>query len=136
MGQAPLRLLADTGAMTEQDIAGFAESHQQMQVFAPSRACSETAKPARRARYARELAREPECLKAWRARMASDDGKAVYSRRSNTEHAHARMNNCGFARLPVRGLFKVKAVCLLHAIVHNLIWACSRGAAIACQCSA
>jgi hypothetical protein len=68
--------------------------------------------------------------------MASDDGKAVYRRRSNTEHAHTRMNNCGFARLPVRGLFKVKAVCLLHAIVHNLIWACSRRAAIACQCSA
>jgi len=135
-GAAPRRLLADAGAMTEDDILGFAKSHEHMQVFAPPRTCSETAKPASRRRYERELAREPEPLKLWRARMDSEDGKAIYRRRSNTEHAHARMKNCRFDRLPVRGRVKVTAVCLLHAVVHNLVWMWSRQAAIPRRCPA
>ena len=128
-GRAPLRLLADSTAMTEADIVGFAASHPGMAVYAPPRACSETAKPASRARYARKLAREPECLRQWRARMDSDAGKTVYARRSNTEHPHARMKNCGFGRMLVRGLNKVRAVCLLHAIAHNFVLAAARRAA-------
>jgi len=127
-GRAPLRLLADGTAMTEEDIVGFAESHPEMAVFAPPKACSETAKPASRKRYERKLAREPQCLKDWRARMASEAGKAVYARRSNTEHPHGRMKNCGFGRMLVRGLKKVRAVCLLHAVAHNLILAGARRA--------
>lgn len=128
-GRAPSRLLADTTAMTEDDIVGFAASHPGMAVFAPPKGCSETAKPASRARYERELAREPECLKDWRARMASDAGKQVYARRSRTEHPHARMKNCGFGRMLVRGMEKVRSVCLLHAVAHNLILAAARRAA-------
>lgn len=128
-GRAPSRLLADSTAMTEDDIVGFAASHPGMAVFAPPKACSETAKPASRARYERELAREPECLKDWRARMGSDAGKQVYARRSRTEHPHARMKNCGFGRMLVRGMEKVRAVCLLHAVAHNLILAAARRAA-------
>ena len=58
--------------------------------------------------------------------MDSADGQAVYKRRSNTEHVHARMKNRGFDRMFVRGLRKVNTVCLLHAIAHNLMWAISR----------
>ncbi len=125
-GMTPQRLLADVGAMTETDIVAFAASHPAMTVFAPPRPCSQTAQPASRARYARKLAREPECLKAWRALMRSDAGKLVYRRRSSTEHAHGRMKNCGFGRMPVRGLDKVRSVCLLHAVAHNMRWAFSR----------
>lgn len=128
-GRAPSRLLADTTAMTEHDIIGFAASHPGMAVFAPPKACSETAKPASRARYERELARQPECLKDWRARMASDAGKQVYARRSKTEHPHARMKNCGFGRMLVRGVEKVRAVCRLHAVAHNFVLAVARRAA-------
>jgi hypothetical protein len=128
-GQAPSRRLADTTAMTEDDIVGFAASHPGMAVFAPPKGCSETAKPASRARYERKLAHQPQCLKDWRARMASDAGKTVYARRSQTEHPHARMKNCGFGRMLVRGLEKVRAVCLLHAVAHNLILAACRRAA-------
>lgn len=128
-GEVPSRLLADSTAMTEDDIVGFAASHPAMAVFAPPTGCSETAKPASRARYERKLAREPECLRQWRARMDSDDGKKVYARRSRTEHPHGRMKNCGFGRMLVRGLEKVRAVCLLHAIAHNFILAAAKRAA-------
>jgi len=128
-GHAPSRLLADGTAMTEEDIVGFAKSHPALAVFAPPKACSEIAKPASRAKYERKLAREPQCLKDWRARMAGEAGKAVYARRSNTEHPHARMKNCGFGRMLVRGLKKVRAVCLLHAVAHNLVLAAARRAA-------
>ena len=125
-GQAPARLLADSTAMTEEDIVRFAASHPEMTVFAPPKGCSETAKPESRARYERKLAREPDCLRDWRARMASDAGKKVYAGRGKTEHPHARMKNCGFGRMLVRGLQKVRAVCLLHAVAHNFVLAAAR----------
>jgi len=125
-GAAPRRLLADLGAMTEQDIVGFADSHPAMQVFAPPKACVANAKPASRVRYERKLAAQPQCLKDWRVRMASEAGKVVYKRRSNTEHVHAGMKNCGFDRLPVRGMAKVRTLCLLHAVAHNMTRAIHR----------
>jgi Transposase DDE domain len=125
-GKPPLRLLADVGAMTATDITGFAGSHPKMQVFSPPPARKTASKPESKARYERNRAAEPQCLKDWRARMDSDDGKTVYKRRSNTEHVHARMKNRGFGHMVLRGLRKVHIACLLHAITHNLIWAISR----------
>jgi hypothetical protein len=58
--------------------------------------------------------------------MASDAGKKVYAGRGKTEHPHARMKNCGFGRMLVRGLEKVRAVCLLHAVAHNFVLAAAR----------
>jgi Transposase DDE domain len=55
--------------------------------------------------------------------MATDDGKHVYRRRKLTEHAHAKMKNRGFGRMLVHGIAKVRPVCLLHAIAHNLLHA-------------
>jgi transposase len=128
-GKPPSRLLADVGAMTAADIVGFADTHPAMQVFSPPPACKETSKPESKARYERNRAAEPQCLRDWRARMESEVGQAIYKRRSNTEHVHARMKNRGFGRMVVRGLRKVHIVCMLHAIAHNLIWAISRRAA-------
>jgi transposase len=125
-GKSPSRLLADIGAMTATDITGFAGSHPAMQVFSPPPARKESSKPESKARYERNRAAEPQCLKDWRARMDSEGGQAVYKRRSNTEHVHARMKNRGFGRMVVRGLKKVQIACLLHAIAHNLIWAISQ----------
>lgn len=127
-GKLPNRLLADTGAMTAPDIVTIAQSHPSVQVFSPPPARNETSKPASKARYERNRAAEPQCLREWRARMESEAGQAVYKRRSNTEHVHARMKNRGFGRMVLRGLAKVHIVCLLHAVAHNLIWALSRRA--------
>ena len=127
-GMPPKRLLADTGAMTAPDIVTIAQAHPSVQVFSPPPARKETSKPASKARYERNRAAEPQCLKEWRARMDSEEGQAVYKRRSNTEHVHARLKNRGFGRMVLRGLAKVRIVCLLHAVTHNMMWALSRRA--------
>jgi transposase len=124
-GKLPTRLLADTGAMTAADIATLAQTHPSMQVFSPPPACKASSKPESKARYERNRAAEPQCLKEWRARMDSEEGQAVYKRRSNTEHAHARLKNRGFERMALRGLAKVRIACWLHAVTHNLMWAIS-----------
>ena len=55
--------------------------------------------------------------------MASEAGKDVYRRRKLTEHAHAKMKNRGFGRMLVHGIAKVRSVCFLQAIAHNLLHA-------------
>jgi transposase len=124
-GKLPDRLLADTGAMTAADIVTIAQTHPSVQVFSPPPARKQASKPESKARYERNRAAEPQCLKEWRARMDSEEGQAVYKRRSNTEHAHARLKNRGFERMALRGLAKVRIACWLHAVTHNLMWAIS-----------
>ena len=80
-----------------------------------------TAETLRKRQWQRQ--RDPDALRDWRARMASEAGRAVYRRRKLTEHAHAKMKNRGFARMLVHGIAKVRAVCLLHALAHNLMQA-------------
>jgi len=127
-GKPPDRLLADTGAMTAADIDTLTQAHPSLQVFSPPPARKNASKPESKARYERNRAAEPQCLKEWRARMDSEEGQAVYKRRSNTEHVHARLKNRGFGHMVLRGLAKVRTACLLHAVTHNLMWAISRRA--------
>jgi hypothetical protein len=125
-GKRPDRLLTDTGAMTAADIGTLAQIYPSMQVFSPPPACKDASKPASEARYERNCAAEPECLKEWRDRMDREEGQAVNKRRSNTEHVHARLKNRGFGRMVLGGLTKVCIACLLYAVTHNLMWATSR----------
>jgi transposase len=127
-GKQPDRLLADTGAMTAADIVTLAQTHPSMQVFSPPPARKDASKPESKARYERNRTAESQCLKEWRARMDCEEGRAIYKRRSNTEHVHARMKNRGFGHMVLRGLAKVRIACLLHAVTHNLMWAISRRA--------
>jgi transposase len=60
---------------------------------------------------------------AWRARMASDAGKAQYQARSICECIHARWRNWDLRQLVVRGLEKVRAVVLLYALTNNILQA-------------
>lgn len=59
--------------------------------------------------------------RAWRERMDTDDGKAVYKRRGKAEWVNAGMRNRGLISLTVRGTAKVKAILLWQAIAHNLL---------------
>jgi transposase len=122
-GTTPTRLLADSRAMTQDDIVGFAETHPTLTIYAPLPAEREdvSAETLRKRRWQRE--REPDALRDWRARMASEAGKLAYRRRKLTEHAHARMKNRGLGRMLVHGITKVRSVCLLQGIAHNLLWA-------------
>ena len=130
-GGTPCRLLADTGAMTQADIVRLAAAHPALVVYAPPVAERPGASPASQNRRARNLAKEPACLKEWRARMATPQAETIYARRPLTEHVHAKIKNRGFGRMLVRGLARVRCVCLLHSLTHNLLHALTRRAALA-----
>ena len=57
---------------------------------------------------------------AWRARMASEEGKARYKPRSICECIHARWRNWDLRQLTVRGFEKVRAIVLWYALVNNI----------------
>jgi transposase len=58
---------------------------------------------------------------AWRQRMASPEGQAVFRMRSQAECIHADLRNRGIGRLLVRGRAKVRTVLLWFAVAHNLL---------------
>ena len=58
---------------------------------------------------------------AWRARMASEAGKAQYKSRSICECIHARWRNWNLRQLTVRGVEKVRAVVLCYALTNNIL---------------
>jgi Skp family chaperone for outer membrane proteins len=124
----PGRLLADTGAMTQGDIASLAETHPGMTIFSPPPQEKDDVTQETKRKRAWKLRQEPPAVRNWRERMAGDEAKSIYARRKNTEHAHAHMKNRGFATMLVRGIAKVRAVCLLHALAHNLACTLSRPA--------
>jgi len=87
-GRAPQRLLADTTAMTREDIVKLAERHPDMTVYSPPppERSDVTAETLRKRRWRRR--HEPPAVQAWRARMASEEGQGTYRRRKLTERAH------------------------------------------------
>lgn len=124
----PGRLLADTGAMTQGDIASLAETYPGMTIFSPPPKEKNDVTEETKRKRAWKLRQQPPAVRDWRERMTRDEAKSIYARRKNTEHAHALMKNRGFGNMLVRGLTKVRAVCLLHALAHNLAYALSRRA--------
>jgi transposase len=58
---------------------------------------------------------------AWRARMASEEGKARYKRRSICECIHARWRNWDLRQVNVRGVKKVTALVLWFALANNVL---------------
>ncbi|MCJ9691037.1 transposase, partial [Rhizobium sp. PRIMUS64] len=60
-------------------------------------------------------------VSAWRARMASETGKAQYKPRSICECIHARWRNWNLRQLTVRGIEKVQAVVLCYALTNNIL---------------
>jgi len=122
-GRVPQRLLADTTAMTQQDIGKLAERYPDLTVYSPP----PTERPDVKAETLRKRSwqrdHEPPAIKAWRARMASAEGQEVYRRRKLTERAHGIIKNRGMSRFLMHGREKVRAVCLLQALALNLSWA-------------
>jgi hypothetical protein len=65
--------------------------------------------------------RETPVLTAWRARMATPEGQAIYKQRAATaECVNAQARQRGLQRVLVRGLAKVRVVALWYAVAHNL----------------
>jgi hypothetical protein len=122
-GRVPRRLLADTTAMTQEDIVKLDAHYPQMMVYSPPppERTDVTAETLRKRRWIRR--REPAAVQAWRVRMASEDGQQTYRRRKLTERAHGIIKNRGMSRFLVHSREKVRAVCLLQALALNLGWA-------------
>jgi len=122
-GRVPQRLLADTTAMTQEDIVKLDAHYPQMTVYSPPppERTEVTAETLRKRRWRRR--REPAAVQAWRTRMASEDGQQTYRRRKLTERAHGIIKNRGMSRFLVHGRDKVRAICLLQALALNLGWA-------------
>jgi hypothetical protein len=121
-GQAPEKLLVDTHYATCEDIAALAEHPAgSVTVFAPPPSERQDVKPETLAKRAKARAREPDSVKEWRSRMASEAGKKKYALRKLIERVNADRKNHGFGFLSVRGLIKAKAVALWHALANNLM---------------
>jgi transposase len=123
-GRRVKRLLADTGYASVDDITtlGTRPDHP-VTVYVPPPPDKEQSKPESVAARERKRAREPEVVKEWRKRMASEEGEAVMQRRGRIERVNAQLKSRGLGTLLVRGLAKVQAVALLHALTHNLVTA-------------
>jgi len=121
--RVPQRLLADTRAMTQDDIVQLGEAHPALRVYSPPAPQRLAVKPEteRKRRWSRR--REPPAVTAWRARMASEEGQETYRRRKLTERAHGIIKNRGMSRFLVHSREKVRAVCVLQALALNLCWA-------------
>jgi transposase len=65
--------------------------------------------------------RDGPAVAAWRARMASAAGQAIYKIRSIHECINAHLRQRRLDQLTVRGTAKAKAVFLWHALAHNLV---------------
>lgn len=114
------RLLADATAMTMDDIVTLCGRYPGLEIYSPPPGQRGIVTPAGQRNRRSQLRREPDAVKEWRQRMATDEGKAVYQRRKLTEHVHARMKNRGFGRMPVHGITAVRSVCYMHAITQNM----------------
>ena len=121
-GRTPDRLLVDTSYATSEDIVALAaHAGGPVEVYTPPPSERDNVKLASLARRRRKREREPACLKAWRERMASEAGQAIYALRKRIERINADRKNHGFGFLAVRGLIKAKAHALWHALANNLV---------------
>ncbi len=112
-GGLPERYLVDGGFGSAKDIEwAHAES---IEVFCPPTQSKHGTDP-----YLPRRDDGPGVL-AWRARMASEAGKARYKPRSICECIHARWRNWDLRLLSVRGIEKVRAVVLWYALTNNIL---------------
>jgi transposase len=112
-GHFPGRHLADGGFTAAQDIEW---AHGQgVEVYCPPTQSKHGTDP-----YLPRPSDGPGVL-AWRARMASQDGKTQYKRRSICECIHARWRNWDLHQVTVRGIEKVRAVMLWFALTNNIL---------------
>jgi transposase len=111
----PRRWLADTGFAsnaTAEQLAGAGERGVEAYMPIPTGFSGKPAAP--------PPATMP-AARAWHERMAREETKAVYKRRSLVEWVNAGMRNRGLVRLTVRGMARAKAVLLWQALAHNML---------------
>lgn len=115
-GARPKRHLLDGGYLSGEDVE------------AADRAGTEVYCPPGKAKSGRDplepRASDSPAMAQWRARMASEDGKASYKRRAICELVHARLRNLALDKLRVRGRAKVETWMRWFALAMNILTAC------------
>jgi len=116
-GVRPREYLADGGFSTIDDIQLLEQAGTQ--VYAPVKD-QEKKRSAGIDPFARRKCDSDE-VAAWRQRMGTDEAQTIYCERASTaEFPNAVCRNRGLQQFFVRGLNKVKAVALWHALAFNL----------------
>ena len=116
-GEVPGEALVDGGFATLATIEQADE--RDCKVYAPLKEEEKQRAAGKDPHAPKEWDSEP--ISQWRARMGTDEAKAVYKLRCQVaEWVNARCRNWGLWRMPVRGLARCRNVALLYAIAHNL----------------
>lgn len=117
--QSPERMLADGDFANLEDIEKLHADHG-IDVYAPIKNAEKEKAKGNDPYQAKP--KDGPGVGAWRERMGTEEAKKIYQRRAQTaEWANARVRNFGLRQFLVRGLEKVRAVALLHALAHNLM---------------
>jgi transposase len=117
-GQKPVAMLVDGGFTTLDDIERVEQDG--IKVYGPIK--DEAKKKAQGIDPYQPGKKDGPGVIDWRARMGTPEAKVIYRLRAQTaEWANAGLRNRGLYQVTVRGVQKVLAVVLLHALAHNLL---------------
>lgn len=115
-GRTPRRYLADGGFLKNDDLEWAAQpANGAIKVYCPAPASKHGTDP-----HAPRPDDGPG-VAAWRRRMKSPAGKAIYKRRAIVECLNARFRHWNLRQLTVRGRAKVRAVLLWFALANNIL---------------
>ncbi|HEY5608016.1 MAG TPA: IS1182 family transposase [Alphaproteobacteria bacterium] len=113
LGRLPSRHLADGGFTVAADIE-WAHA-EKIEVYCPPTQSKHGTDPFKPRRD------DGPGVLAWRSRMASEEGKLRYKRRSICECIHARWRNWHLRQVNIRGREKITAVVLWFALANNIL---------------
>jgi hypothetical protein len=110
--------LLDGGYVRYEDINEAAD--QGVALYMPPKGATN---PERRGQELDPKPGDSEAVKAWKQRMASEEGKQIYKQRAATsETLNADLRTFrGLGRITVRGLAKIRCVALWCALAYNLM---------------
>jgi len=121
LGRPIKRVLADTGFAQVDDIVALgSRPDAPVGVYIHPPKDRTDVKPATLLVRQRQREREPQTVKDWRQRMTTNEAEAIMKKRGRIERVNANFKNRGFGTLLVRGIAKVQAIGLWHALTHNL----------------
>ncbi len=123
-GQTPSRLVVDSKIATRDEIVALDDHPKgRVEIYAPVPEERENIKPENRRQRAWRQRKEPAAIKAWRARMETEEGAAAMQRRKHIETLIAITKNRGIRRMLLRGMEKVRSCVLFQALANNLMQA-------------
>jgi transposase len=112
-GIRPARYLADGGFAKNDDVEWM--DAKGIPLYCPPPHCKQGIDPCA------PRADDGPGVTAWRRRMQSDAGQAIYKRRVEHECINAHARRCGLHQITVRGLAKAKILLKWFALAHNIL---------------